>query len=162
VNNSSSNFHTLTASSNKDHAQQSHYYCLFAPHIYGCCSSCISRSWWIAHLTQRNWRGCNNILSFLQWTALIACSFHEVWIWPDLQILPTAPLSCDRKARAASAQSFTLWQQAAIDIMRRNHSIIACLHHIYMRIVLRAYPVVVKRTFNATRTERLQQYLDEV
>jgi len=29
---------------------------------------------------------------------------------------------CDRKARAASAQSFTLWQQATMEIMRRNHS----------------------------------------
>jgi len=33
VNNSSTNFHTLTASNNRDHAAQSHYYCLFAPHI---------------------------------------------------------------------------------------------------------------------------------
>ena len=29
---------------------------------------------------------------------------------------------CDRKARAACAQSFTLWQQAAIEIMCCNHS----------------------------------------
>jgi len=110
--------------------RSNHYYCLFAPHIYGCCSSCISRLWWIAHSTQHHCRGCNNILSFLQSTALITCSFHEVWTWPDLQILPTAPLSCDRKARAPSAQSFTLWQQATLEIMRRNHSSIACLHHI--------------------------------
>jgi len=38
--------------------------------------------------------------------------------------LPTAlPCNCcDLKARAAYAQCFTLWQQAAIEIMRRNHS----------------------------------------
>jgi len=29
---------------------------------------------------------------------------------------------CDRKARVASAQSFTLWQQATIEITRRDHS----------------------------------------
>jgi len=29
---------------------------------------------------------------------------------------------CDRKARAASAQSFALWQQATIEITRRDHS----------------------------------------
>jgi len=29
---------------------------------------------------------------------------------------------CDRKARAECAQSFTLCQQAPIEIMRRNHS----------------------------------------
>jgi len=34
-------------------------YFLFTPHIYGCCSSCTSCSWWIAHSTQRQRRGCN-------------------------------------------------------------------------------------------------------
>jgi len=29
---------------------------------------------------------------------------------------------CDRKAQAASAESFTLWQQATTEIMHRNHS----------------------------------------
>ena len=48
---------------------------------------------------------------------------------------------CDRKARAASAQSFALRQQATIEITRRDHSIIACSYHIYMGVVLRAYPV---------------------
>jgi len=33
---------------------------------------------------------------------------------------------CHRKAWAASAQSFTLWQQATMEITRRDHSIIAC------------------------------------
>ena len=37
---------------------------------------------------------------------------------------------CDRKARAASAQSFTLWQQETIEITRCDHSIIACSRHI--------------------------------
>jgi len=40
------------------------YYCLFAPHIFVCCSLRTSRSWWIALSTQRQLRGCNNILSF--------------------------------------------------------------------------------------------------
>jgi len=39
---------------------------------------------------------------------------------------------CDRKAQAVSAQSFTLWQQATIEITRWDHSIIACWHHIYI------------------------------
>ena len=47
----------------------------------------------------------------------------------------------DRTTRAASAQSFTLWQQATIEITRRDHSIIACLRHIYKGIILRAHPV---------------------
>jgi len=38
-------------------------------------------------------------------------------------ILVTAPFCCDRKARAACAESFALWQQATIEIMRRNHSL---------------------------------------
>jgi len=39
-------------------------------------------------------------------------------------------LCCDRKARAAWAQSFALWQQATIEFTRRNHCIIACSRHI--------------------------------
>ena len=52
--------HTVAASSNRDHAAQSFYYCLFAPHVYAYCSSRISRSWWIAHSMQRERRDCNS------------------------------------------------------------------------------------------------------
>ena len=52
-------FHTVAASSNRDHMPWSLYYCLFAPDIYGCYSSRTSRSWWIAHSTQRQGRGCS-------------------------------------------------------------------------------------------------------
>ena len=48
---------------------------------------------------------------------------------------------CDQKAWAVSVQSFTLWQQATIEIMCRNHSIIACLCHIYMGVILHAHPI---------------------
>ena len=38
-------------------------YCLFVPRIYGWCySSRTSRSWWIAHSTQHQRRGCNSCL----------------------------------------------------------------------------------------------------
>jgi len=49
---------TVAASNNRDHALRSLYDCLFAPLIYGCCSSRTFRSWWTAHSTQR--RGCNS------------------------------------------------------------------------------------------------------
>jgi len=42
--------HTVAAS-NKDPMLCSSYFCLFTSH--GCCSSCTSRSWWIAHSPQR-------------------------------------------------------------------------------------------------------------
>jgi len=45
------------------------------------------------------------------------------------------------KARAACAQSFTLWQQATIEITRRDHSMMACSRHKNMGVVLRAHPV---------------------
>ena len=45
---------------------------------------------------------------------------------------------CDRKSRAACAQSFTVWQQATIEITCHDHSIIACSRHIYTGVVLRA------------------------
>ena len=48
---------------------------------------------------------------------------------------------CDRKARAACAKSFTLWQQATIEFTRRDHSIIAWSRHIHMGVVLCAHSV---------------------
>jgi len=60
-------------------------------------------------------------------------TFHLIFL--------TLSSCCDRKARAASGQSFTLWQQATIEIMRGNQSIIACSRHVYMGVVLRAHPV---------------------
>jgi len=59
----------------------------------------------------------------------------------NLHVLATAPFCCDRKSRAACAQSFAPWQQATIEITRRDHSIIACLHHIHNGVILHAHPV---------------------
>ena len=42
--------HTVAPNNNKDPASCSFYFRLFVPH--GCCSSCTSRSWGIAHSTQ--------------------------------------------------------------------------------------------------------------
>jgi len=116
-----------------------------------------SRSWWITHSTQRQQRGCNNIPSFLQRTTPMAQSFCEGCTWHDLDILVTSPVCCDRKARAACVQSITLWQQATIEIMRRNHSIIACSCHILV-LFFTHIPFVVKHTYNATPAERLQHF----
>ena len=65
---------------------------------------------------------------------------------------------CDQKSRTACAQSFALRQQAAIEITRRDHSIIACPRHIYIVFFFRHIPFVVNHTINATPTERLQQH----
>ena len=65
-----------------------------------------------------------------------------------------------RKARAACAQSFTLWQQATIEIMRRNHSITACSCHVYILLFFAHILFMVNHTFNATPPERLQQHLE--
>jgi len=51
---------------------------------------------------------------------------------------------CDRKSRAACAQSFAPWQQATIEITRRDHSNIASSRHLHTCtciFVLRAHPV---------------------
>ena len=39
---------------------------------------------------------------------------------------------CDRKSRAACAQSFALWQQATMEFTCHDHSIIACSRHMYV------------------------------
>ena len=55
----------------RDYTPRSLYYCLFAPHIHGCCSSRTSRSWWITHSTQQKRRGCkidgSRILKFKEY-----------------------------------------------------------------------------------------------
>ena len=48
---------------------------------------------------------------------------------------------CDWKAQASCAQSFTLWQQATIEIMHRDHSLITCSRHLYMGVVLYTHSV---------------------
>jgi len=125
--------------------------------LYGCCSSCTSCSWWIAHSTQCQWRGCNNIPSFLQQTTPIASSFCEVCTWHNLLILVTTPFCCDRKAQAANMQSFTLWRQATIEITCHDHSIISCPLHIYVVLFFAHISLMVNLKFNKTPTERLQQ-----
>ena len=45
---------------------------------------------------------------------------------------PCHSYCCDRKSRAACAQSFALWQQATIEFTCRDHSIIACSRHAYL------------------------------
>jgi len=133
--------HNVAASNNRNQAPQSLYYCLFAPHIYGCCSSRTSRSWWIAHLTQRQRRDCNNFPSFLQRTAPIARSFCEVCTSHDLPGHSTILL----RSESPSDKCAKLHTVAASN--NRNHMpwslyyCFACSHHIYMEAVLRAHPV---------------------
>jgi len=131
----------MAASNNRDHPTRSLYYCLFTSHIFVCCSLRTSHLWWIALSTQHQLRGCNNVPSFLQWTAPIAHSFCESCTWHHLHLLVKAPLCCDGKAQPASMQSFTLWKQATIEIPRRAQSISACLRHIYMGVVLHVHLV---------------------
>ena len=131
-----------------------HIYCIY-------CSSHTFRLWWTTHSAQCQRRGCNNIPSFLQRTAPIACSFCEGFTRHDLHILVTAPFCCNRKAWVACAWSFVLWQQATIEFTCRGHSIIACSHHIYMVLFFVHIPFVVDHTFSAIPTERLQQYQAE-
>jgi len=41
----------------------------------------------------------------------------------------------------AGVQSFTLWQQAILEIMCRNHSVTACSRHVYIGVVLCAHSI---------------------
>jgi len=67
-------------------------------------------------------------------------------------------LCCDRKSRAACAQSFALRQQATMEITRRDHSIIACSRHGYIFLFFAHTPFVVNHAINTTPPERLQQH----
>ena len=131
-----------------------------ATHIW-CCSSRTFHWWWNTHSAQCQWNGCNNIHSLLQRTTTIACSFCEACILHDLHILVIAPFCCDWKARAASVQSFTLWQQAKTEFTWHDHSI-ACSRHIYIVLFYAHIPFVVNREFSATPVEWLQQHFGRV
>ena len=140
--------HTVAASN-----KRSLHYCLFAPHTYGCYSSRTSRSWWITHWTQRQWRGCNNIPTFLQRTAPITHSFCKGCTWHDLHVFVTATFCCNCKAWAANAQSFTLWQQATTEI-----TLLLLVRATYIRMLFFVHiPFMVNRTFNSTPIKRLEQ-----
>ena len=103
----------------------------------------------------------------------------EIWVlvvWTAKQCL-----CCDRKSRAAYAQSFALWQQATIEFTCHDHSprtlvvtfngsqvnigrastprsLFYCLFapHICMVLFFTHIPFVVNHTINATPPERLQ------
>ena len=107
-------------------------------HIYFC-SLHTSRSWWITQSMQHHRRDCNNIPSFLQRTTPITRSLCEGWTRHDLHILVTAAFCCNRKSRAACAQSFAKRQQATIEIMCRNLSYYCLLTPRVYIFVLRAH-----------------------
>jgi len=65
---------------------------------------------------------------------LLYCELARVAVW-------RCSHCCDRKSRAACAQSFALWQQARIEFTCHDHSINACSRHVYYRVVLHAYRV---------------------
>ena len=62
---------------------------------------------------------------------------------------------CDRKSRAACAQSFALWQQATIEIMLAISLLLARATYI-MVLLFTHILFVVNHTTNATPPERLQ------
>jgi len=64
--------------------------------------------------------------------------------WFPLRIIKTSRTCCyccDRKAWAACAQSFALWQQATIEFTCHDHSVVACSYYIHVGVVLLAHPV---------------------
>ena len=132
--------------------RREHYYCLFVPHIFVCCSPFMVNRTFNTMPTEKLQQ--HPLLFVMNRTA--RTSFYEGCTWHDLHILVTAPHSCDRKTRATSVQSFTLWQQATIEITRRAHSIIACSRHIYMGVVLHAHLVRDESHIQHNPTERLQ------
>ena len=68
-------------------------------------------------------------------------------------------MCCARKARAACAQSFALWQQT-IEFTRRYYSIIACSRQLYI-LLFAHIPFVVNRAFqrNASGVVATHVYL---
>ena len=93
---------------------------------------------------------CNSFQSVLSSLCLLA--LWATWLLSQLML----HWWCwDQKARAANAQSFTLWQQATIEITWRDHPIIACSWHIHKWVLFFAHiPFMVNRTFNECQQRR--------
>jgi len=91
-------------------------------HIHGCCSLHTSCSWRITHSMQANWEVTTTYPPFYNephWSHIFS-----VKVAPGTTFTPWSQhhFVWDRKAWEASAQSFTLWQQATIEITWRDHS----------------------------------------
>ena len=104
-----------------DYMPGSLYYCLFTAHMYLV---------WMLLFTQIQLHIEYNINREV---ATISPPFHnkphqshilcEGCTWDNFRILVTALFCCDWKACGARAQSFTMWQQATMEITRRTHSL---------------------------------------
>ena len=141
----------------RDYTPPSLYYCMFAPHI---CSVVLC-----AHPVRgESHMQCNANRVVATTSPLFYNETHRSHIllkasqgttftsWSQHHFVATG------KTRAACAQSFILWQQATIEIMHRNHSIIACSRHIYVVLFFAYILFMVNHTFNTTSMKRLQQY----
>jgi len=102
--------HTVAASNNyRDHVPRSLYYCLFVAWVLFLCAYLVHGKTHIQrNASQEVATTFPPFRNVLKWSHILFC---EGCMWHALHILVTAPFHCDRKARAASAQSFTLWQQ---------------------------------------------------
>ena len=148
-------FRTVAASNNRDHAPQSLLLLLARA---WCCWCVILHAHHTINATPLERLQQHPLFFTTNYTD--RTFFLEGWTWHDLHILVTAPLCCDRKSQTACAQSFALWQQATIGIMRRNLSYYCLLVHGVIHDVLffTHIPFVVNHTINTTPPERLQQY----
>ena len=135
-------FHTVASSNNRDNAPQSLYYCLFLPYIYIYGLFFIYISFVVNHtfnaMTTKRLQQHHLLFTTNRSNRMFFC---EGVTWHNLHLLITASFCCNRKAQVASVQSFMLWQQATLDIMRCNHSYIACSCHVCMGVILHAQPV---------------------
>ena len=57
------------------------------------------------------------------------------------------------------ASNIALWQQATLEVTRRDDSIMACSRHIHMVLFFAHNPLVVERAFSATPAKWLQRYI---
>jgi len=69
-----------------------------------------------------------------------ACGPVDGFVRPSLGFA-VVKYCCDRKSRAACAQSFAPWQQATIEIMLAISLTIACSLYTYDGVILPAHPV---------------------
>ena len=131
--------HTVATSNNRDQAPRSLYYCMFVPHTYGCSSSRISRSWWIAHSTPT---------VKLQKHPLLFATNHTdrmFFLWTLHLAQPSHPghSTILLRSESLSGKSAKLRTMAATNNRDQvPQSLYYCLFvHVYKGVILCAYPV---------------------
>jgi len=115
-------------SSSRASTSRSLYYCLFVPHIYGCCSLRTFHSWWTVHSAQRQRRGCHVTISTSCVWLKVKCTLIG-WFCCNLYGGVALIVWFTMNGMCVKNKNIYMWHEQAItEWFRWVISIVACCH----------------------------------